>query len=93
MFETMTLIQTGKLRDFPIILMGKDYWKPLMDFVYKMADEGTIDPEDPELIFFTDEPEEAVAHLERHAVRQFNLRRQPLPKRSAILGEKGLGKV
>ena len=55
--------------------------------------EGTIDSEDPEIIFFTDEVEEAVAHLERHAVRQFNLRRQPLPKRSAILGEKGLGKA
>lgn len=91
MFETMTLIQTGKLRNFPIVLMGKDYWKPLMDFVYKMAEEGTIDPGDPDIIFFTDEPAEAVAHLERHAVRQFNLRRQPLPKRSVILGEESLG--
>jgi uncharacterized protein (TIGR00730 family) len=87
MFETMTLIQTGKLRNFPIILMGKDYWQPLMDFVYKMAEEGTISPEDPELIFFTDQIEEAVAHLQRHAVRQFDLRRRRLPKQTPLLGE------
>ena len=88
MFETMTLIQTGKLKVFPIILMGKDYWKPLMDFVYRMADEGMISPDDPELIFFTDDIEDAVAHLQRHAVRQFGLRRKRLPKAIRILGEK-----
>ncbi|MBG7607407.1 MAG: TIGR00730 family Rossman fold protein [Verrucomicrobia bacterium] len=87
MFETMTLIQTGKLKDFPIILMGKDFWQPLMDFVYKMAEEGTISPKDPDLIFFTDSVEEAKAHLQRHAVRQFGLRRKNIPKRIPILGE------
>ena len=90
MFETMTLIQTGKLKGFPIILMGKDYWKPLMDFVYNMADEGMISAEDPELIFFTDDVAAAVAHLQRHAVRQFGLRRKPMPKPMRILGEKPL---
>jgi len=87
MFETMTLIQTGKLKNFPIILMGKDFWQPLMDFVYKMAEEGTISPQDPELIFFTDSIDEAKAHLQRHAVRQFGLRRKNIPKRIPILGE------
>ncbi len=90
MFETMTLIQTGKLRNFPIILMGKDYWQPLMEFVYKMADEGMISPQDPELIFFTDDVEDAVAHLQRHAVRQFGLRRRQTPRPSPIFGEKPL---
>lgn len=88
MFETMTLIQTGKLKDFPIILMGKDYWQPLMDFVYKMAEEGTISPGDPELIFFTDDIEEAKAHLQRHAVRQFGLRRKQVPSSIRLFGEK-----
>jgi uncharacterized protein (TIGR00730 family) len=91
MFETMTLIQTGKLRSFPIILMGKDYWQPLMDFVYRMADEGTISPDDPELIFFTDDIEEAKAHLQRHAVRQFGLRRKHSPEPIRLLGEKTAG--
>jgi uncharacterized protein (TIGR00730 family) len=87
MFETLTLIQTGKLRNFPIILMGKDYWQPLMDFVYKMADEGMISPGDPDLIFFTDDVEDAKAHLQRHAVRQFGLRRKVLPRAIKIFGE------
>lgn len=88
MFETMTLIQTGKLKSFPIILMGRDYWQPLMDFVYRMAEEGTISPDDPELIFFTDDVEEAAAHLQRHAVRQFGLRRKKQPEPIVLLGEK-----
>lgn len=92
MFETMTLIQTGKLRNFPIILMGKDYWQPLMDFVYRMAEEGTISPEDPDLIFFTDDVDEAVAHLQRHAVRQFDLRRRRLPKPNPLLDERALAR-
>lgn len=90
MFETMTLIQTGKLKNFPIILMGKDFWQPLMDFVYKMAEEGTISPEDPDLIFFTDSVEEAKAHLNRHAVRQFGLRRKEIPRPIPVLGEEGV---
>ena len=88
MFETMTLIQTGKLKNFPIVLMGKDFWQPLMDFVYHMAEAGTISPEDPELIFFTDSIEEAKAHLQRHAVRQFGLRRKRIPTPIPVLGEK-----
>ncbi len=92
MFETMTLIQTGKLRSFPIILMGKDYWQPLMDFVYRMADEGMISPDDPELIFFTDDIDDAVAHLQRLAVRQFGLMKKKTPKPIKLLGEKALVK-
>jgi hypothetical protein len=92
MFETMTLIQTGKLRIFPIVLMGKDYWQPLMDFVGRMAEQGMISPEDPELIFFTDDIAAAKAHLQRYAVRQFGLRRKQVPKPIKLLGEKGGGK-
>ena len=90
MFETMTLIQTGKLKGFPIVLMGKDYWQPLMDFVYRMAEEGMISPDDPDLIFFTDDVEEAVSHLRRHAVRQFGLRQKRVPTVIKALGEKSL---
>jgi uncharacterized protein (TIGR00730 family) len=90
MFETMTLIQTGKLKIFPIILMGKDYWQPLMDFIHQMVEEGTLSPDDPDLIFFTDDVGEAAAHLQRHAVRQFGLRRKRAPKAIRVLGEKGM---
>jgi uncharacterized protein (TIGR00730 family) len=87
MFETMTLIQTGTRKNFPIILMGRDFWQPLMDFVYRMAEEGVISPQDPDLIFFTDSVEEAKAHLQRNAVRQFGLRRKNVPKPMPVLGE------
>jgi uncharacterized protein (TIGR00730 family) len=90
MFETMTLIQTGKLRNFPIVLMGKEYWAPLMEMIYRMVDEGMISPEDPDLIFFTDDVEEAASHIQRHAVRQFALRRKIAPKSIRMLGERNL---
>lgn len=90
MFETMTLIQTGKIRNFPIVLMGKDYWQPLVDFIDHMAAHGMISPGDADLIFFTDDVEAAAAHIEREAVRQFHLRRQIQPRHHSILGEKGL---
>jgi len=90
MFETMTLIQTGKLKIFPIILMGKAYWQPLMDFIRGMAEKGMIDANDPDLIFFTDDVDEASAHLQRYAVRQFGLRRKRAPKAIRLLGEKPL---
>ena len=90
MFETMTLIQTGKVRNFPIVLMGKDYWAPLMEMIYRMVDEGMISPEDPDLIFFTDDVEEAASHIQRHAVRQFALRRKLTPQSLRLLGERNL---
>jgi len=90
MFETMTLIQTAKIREFPIVLMGRDYWQPLMDFVYRMAEAGTISPEDPDLIFFTDSIEEATEHIRCHALRQFGLRRRLIPKKLKLLGEEEL---
>ncbi|BCU76417.1 hypothetical protein [Luteolibacter sp. LG18] len=72
--------------------MGKDYWQPLVDFLYKMAEEGTISPEDPDIVFFTDDVDEAVAHLQRHAVRQFGLRKRRLPKPMPLLDEQALAK-
>ena len=92
MFETMTLIQTGKIRNFPIVLMGKDYWQPLIDFLYKMADEEMVSPDDPELIFFTDDVDDAANHIQRHAIRQFGLRKKILPSGISALGEKNLVK-
>ncbi len=90
MFETMTLIQTGKIRNFPIVLMGVDYWQPLVDFIDHMAAHGMISPSDPDLIFFTDDVEAAAEHINRHAVRQFGLRRHACPRHFRILGEKGM---
>ena len=62
-FETLTLIQTGKVARFPMVAMGTDYWEKLIDFARtRMLEEGTI-AEDEVDVFSTDGPEEAVAHI------------------------------
>lgn len=63
-FETATLIQTDKIADFPLVLMGRAYWNPLLDFMRDdMVGAGTISPGDPDRFFVTDSPEEAVKHV------------------------------
>ncbi len=60
-FETAVLIQTRKIQQFPIVIMGKEFWEPLRDFIDKsLIGGGTISPEDMDLITVTDDPKEAV---------------------------------
>ena len=62
-FETATLIQTGKMEKFPVVAMGKDYWDELMDFVQKsMLREGTI-TEGEVSVFHSDDPSEALDYI------------------------------
>ncbi|HEV2146327.1 MAG TPA: TIGR00730 family Rossman fold protein [Longimicrobiaceae bacterium] len=61
LFEALTLIQTGKVRDFPVILFGSEYWQGLLDWLRgTMLAEGKISAPDLELMVVTDSPEEAV---------------------------------
>jgi hypothetical protein len=89
LFEALTLIQTGKVRDFPVVLMGRDYWAPLLDHLFpRMIASATIGPEDVQDLCVTDSPEEALAFIGRHVTERFGLRRRPLrPVR--VLGERG----
>ncbi|HKJ00786.1 MAG TPA: TIGR00730 family Rossman fold protein [bacterium] len=65
-FETITLIQTRKIRPFPVVLMGQAYWAGLVDWMReRMLGEGLISPEDLELFHVTDDVHDAVAHVER----------------------------
>ena len=67
LFEALTLVQTGKVRDFPIILFGSDYWNGLMEWIEgPMAMSGKISPEDLRLLLITDSPDEAVAHVKEN---------------------------
>lgn len=60
-FESLTLIQTQKIRDFPVILMGQDYWRGLVQWLEDtMVREGKIAPEDMKLFTCTDSPDEVV---------------------------------
>jgi len=90
MFEALTLIQTKKVRNFPIVIMGREYWGELNDFMQRMIDSGTIGSGDLDLITFTDSVDEAISHLHEKAVKQFGLRQKNVPKESVLLGEAGL---
>ena len=71
LFEALTLIQTNKVRDFPVVLFGSTYWRGLLDWVRStMLQDGKISPEDMDLILVTDDPAEAAAHIVgRHQAR------------------------
>ena len=81
LFEAVTLIQTKKIQNFPVVLMCKEYWQPLERLLKRMVRAGTIDAADLNLLLLTDSVDEAMAHIQKHAVQQFGLRRVPKPSR------------
>ena len=87
-FETATLIQTRKIQDFPLVLVGKDYWQPLLDFLRdRLVESKTIDPIDAERILVTDSADEAVRLVRDAALRQFGLSYGPKIRRRWYLWE------
>ena len=81
-FEALTLMQTGKIRRFPIIMFGTDYWDDLLKWMRKtLIPAGTISKEDMSLFCITDDPEEVVRIIEesyekQHAAIQGNRRKR-----------------
>ncbi|HEX9444412.1 MAG TPA: TIGR00730 family Rossman fold protein [Candidatus Binatia bacterium] len=73
-FEIAVLVQTGKIREFPLVLMGREYWRPLLDFMReRLIKEQTIDSADAARIVVTDSPEEAVQSITDVALGRFGL--------------------
>lgn len=61
LFECLTLVQTGKMTRFPVVLMGVAFWTPLLEWIRgSLLEQGMISPQDPDLVRLTDSPEEAV---------------------------------
>lgn len=88
MFETATLIQTGKIQQFPLVLMGRDYWSPLLDFLRnRLVAERTVDPADVERFIVTDSAAEAVELITQTALARFGLSYGMAPRRRWFLGE------
>jgi uncharacterized protein (TIGR00730 family) len=87
LFEALTLIQTKKIVNFPVILMGKDYWTPILDFLAQMVREKTISAPDLALLLLTDSIEEAAMHIQTHAIEHFGLHKRAVPRRSRFLWE------
>ncbi|MHB1341419.1 MAG: LOG family protein [Coriobacteriia bacterium] len=67
LFEALTLIQTGKMDSFPVVVMGCSFWTPMLEFLSeKMAAEGTIAADDLDFVYTTDSIEDAIAYISAH---------------------------
>jgi uncharacterized protein (TIGR00730 family) len=89
-FETATLIQNAKIREFPLVLMGKEFWAPLVEFISeRLVKARTIDAIDLERITVTDSADEAVSVITEVAKRRFGLTYGAHMKRHWIFGERG----
>ena len=74
LFEILTLIQTHKIKDFPCVLMGAEFWRPLVEFMRDtLVRLGTIEAADMDRLHVTDSPEEAIAIIREAAIRRFGL--------------------
>lgn len=88
MTEILTLIQCGKVHDFPVVLIGTEYWKGLIDFIRNtMLAYQTISPGDLDLLTLTDDPNEAVEKVRDIGMKKFGLTYGPKIKRRWFLGE------
>ena len=89
LFEAATLIQTKKIEDFPLVLMGVEYWRPLITFLREtMVLHGTIDAEDLDRIVVTDDVDAAVARIRDGAERHLGKSLQTKAKPNVLLGER-----
>jgi len=87
LFQALTLIQTKKVTNFPVVLIGTDYYKDVTELFDKMCEEKTISETDKELFLITDSIDEAISHIQTHAVEKFNLIIKKIPKKSKLLFE------
>jgi len=88
-FETLTLIQTGIIKDFPVVLMGKKYFEPLNTLLKEMLDSGTISEKDLNLVLFTDDIEEANRYVQEYVIKNYKVSRV---RPSRVLREKILNR-
>ena len=87
-FELATLVQTKKVENFPLVLMGKEYWQPMLDFFReRLLAAKTIDAADIDRILVIDSPEEAVETITKIATARFGLTYGPKVKPRWWLGE------
>jgi hypothetical protein len=74
-FEILTLIQTGIIRNFPVVLIGKSYFEPMVRMLESMVDAGTISPEDTKLVLITDDIQEATRYVQDYVNQHFLVKR------------------
>lgn len=86
LFEALTLIQTGKIEKFPVVIFGTEYHQHLIEHIKMMVAEKTVSPKDPDLILVTDSMDEAVEYIRKKTEIGFGLRLKP----RLVLGESGV---
>lgn len=75
LFESLTLIQTKTIAGFPVVIFDTEYHKNLCEHIEMMIQHETISPEDLKLLFVTDSVDDLVAHIQKHAIKEFGLRK------------------
>ena len=73
-FETLTLVQTNSITQFPIVLYGKEYYAELWDYLEYMAQHGTINREDLSLVKLTDNIDEAMDHILAYIKKNYKVK-------------------
>jgi uncharacterized protein (TIGR00730 family) len=73
-FETLTLVQTKTLTQFPLVLFGKEYYRELWEYMEYMAGQGTISKEDLSLVLLTDSIAEAMDHINTFIVKNYRIK-------------------
>lgn len=73
-FETLTLVQTKSITDFPIVLFGKEFHQPLLEYIEHMAEQGTISREDLNLVLVTDDIDEAMEHISNYISTNYKVK-------------------
>lgn len=74
LFETLTLVQTKSITQFPIVLYGKEYFQPLLENIEWMSQEGTISKEDMNLVLITDSVDEAMNHINSYISTNYKMK-------------------
>jgi len=85
--EALTLIQTKKILHYPVVLMGATYWRGFLALLEDMVKAGTVSSNDLRLFLVTDDLNEALEHIRKHAIEEFKLMKKPPIKPSRILRE------
>jgi len=73
LFNTLTLIQTKSITQFPVVLFDKEYYEPLIDMFRKMQVEETIQPQDLDLLLVTDSIDEAMRHINSYISTNYDV--------------------
>ena len=79
LFEILTLIQTNKMKDFTVALVGVDYWTPVVEMMKKMIEVGTIDQEDLDRIIISDDVKSVASAIKTKSIQDFGLKMKAQP--------------